>query len=94
MELERYNLLEANAAEKKAVESRKSQRVTNVAKLPAGIQLHELRMIYGSAAAKRLDYLIGYEAGVSLPEEGKAPPAIAEAAFQKIGKLFDEGARA
>jgi prophage antirepressor-like protein len=77
-----------------APEQPKPPRASAAPRLPAGIQLHELRMIYGSAAAKRLDYLIGYEAGVSLPEEGKAPPAIAEAAFQKIGKLFDKGARA
>lgn len=30
-------------------------------KIPAGVQLHELRMIYGSRdAARRLDYILGY----------------------------------
>lgn len=50
-------------------ESQKSRPVTTVTKLPAGIQLHELRMIYGpDGAARRLDYILGYAPRAALPE--------------------------
>ena len=56
------------------------------ARLPCGAQLHELRMIYGNAAAKRLDYLIGYEVRVG-PVDEKAPLSIAEPAFRALRDL-------
>jgi len=56
---------------------------TSPSKLPCGAQLHELRMIYGNAAAKRLDFLIGYEVHTRTADE-KAPPSIAESGFRAL----------
>ena len=61
-------------------------------KIPSGAQLHEIRMIYGNAAARRLDYLIGYEVQLGPAESAKAPPEVADAAFRAIEAVVS-GAR-
>ena len=61
-------------------------------KLPAGIQLHELRMIYGEKeAAKRLDFVLGYSTAVGrITVEPDATPAQAAAAFAELRDRFPD----
>lgn len=66
--------------------------------LPSGSQLRELRLMAEKDRLSRSDLrtLLGLAPEVialPAPEEGKAPPALAEAAFEQIGELFDEGAK-
>lgn len=57
---------------------------TRAAKLPAGIQLREMRMIYGAPeAAKRLDLLLGYSKPVPMIE-ATAGPAEARLGFAAL----------
>jgi hypothetical protein len=60
-------------------------------KLPTGAQLHELRMIYGPAAAwRRVDYILGYAPPMEIKEE-KASLAEAESLFRKLEAIAERG---
>lgn len=83
------DLLEENAKAKPAA--------SKAARLPAGIQLHELRMIYGPAeAGKRLDLILGYsKTPVPLPApEPRASDAEAAHAFGELyARIGSRGVR-
>ena len=64
------------------------------ARIPAGVQLRELRLIYGpSEAAKRLDMLLGYPVASPRPvplaiEDTRAPDSFADYAFSELDRRF------
>lgn len=69
-------------------ENAKAKPTAPKAKLPAGVQLHELRMIYGPGeAAKRLDLILGYSKPAAALPHDEPCASDAEAALY-FGQLY------